>query len=508
MMTRPSFVPKDFAGNCRVFPATDRMLLPYQRRWVMDRSKMKLCEKSRQIGLSWTTAYSVIRRKLAKGARLDAWIASRDEIQARLFLEDAKRFVEVFHAAASDLGQNVIDEAGNTAFTLRLANGRRIHSMSSNVDAQAGKSGDRTLDEFALHPDPRRLYAIAYPGLLWGGQLEIFSTHRGTANYFNQLILEARHKGNPKKFSLHRVTLQDALDQGFLYKLQQKLPLDDERLGMDEATYFDHIRAGASDEETFLEEFMCVPSDDASAFLSYDLLDACKYKPGEKWEMSLTELRGCTDPLYLGGDIARVKDLTVFWVVKAVAGFRPTVHRVALHKTAFEEQERRLYELLELPSLARACIDNSGIGRQLVERAQQRFGSYKVEAISFTPAVKEELVYPLRAAFEDRTARIPDDRKIIASHRAVRKETTASGNIRFVAESNEAGHADDFWAHALAIHAAKTPESGAITDVSKIRYGPNFGGTLLAPRRAFTPRTIQGPQRVLSPFFRGIFPPR
>jgi len=357
--------------------------------------------------------------------------------------------------------------------------------MSSNVDAQAGKSGDRVLDEFALHSDPRRLYAISFPGILWGGQLEIFSTHRGTANYFNQLFLEARHKGNPKKFSLHRVTLQDALDQGFLFKLQQKLPADDERMQMDEAQYFDHIRSGAADEETFLEEFMCTPSDDASAFLSYDLLDACKYRPGEKWEMSLAELRECKDPLYLGGDIARVKDLTVFWIVKAVTDFRPTVHRVALHKTPFEEQERRLYELLELPSLMRACIDNSGIGRQLVERAQKRFGTYKVEPVTFTPAVKEELVYPLRAAFEDRTARIPDEAKIIASHRSVRKETTSAGNIRFVAETTAAGHADDFWAHALAIHAAKQP-AGCITDPKAIRYGPNLSA--ITRTRAFVPR--------------------
>jgi hypothetical protein len=79
----------------------------------------------------------------------------------------------------------------------------------------------------------------------------------------------------------------------------------------------------------------------------------------------------------------------------------------------------------------------------------------------------------------------------------VRKETTASGNVRFVAESNEAGHADDFWAHALAIHAAKPPADGAITDPTAIRYGSNFGGALLAPRRVFTPRTVQEPQRVL-----------
>jgi phage FluMu gp28-like protein len=466
------------------------MLLPYQQRWVKDNSQKKLCEKSRQIGLSWATAYRLVREKVKQGARLDAWVSSRDEAQALLFIEDCRKFADVLNVAATDQGASIVDDQGHTSFTLRFSNGLRIHSMSSNPDSQSGKSGDRVLDEFALHADPRRLYEIAFPGISWGGSMEIFSTHRGTANFFNQLILEARHKGNPKKFSVHRVTLQDALDQAYLFKLQQKLSPDDERLEMDEADYFNFIRAGCADEESFLQEFMCTPSDDASAFLSYELLDSCKYRPGEKWEMSLDELRTCQDPLYLGGDVARVKHLTVFWIVKAVAGFRPTVHRVALRNTQFAEQERRLYQLLELPTLRRGCIDNGGVGRDLIERAQKRFGKYKVEAVNFTLAVKEQLAYPLRAAFEDRTARIPDDPKIIASHRAVRKETTLSGNVRFVAESTDAGHADDFWAHALALFAAKIPDTGAITDPKAIHYGPN--SNLLTPRRpVFIPRTLQ-----------------
>jgi phage FluMu gp28-like protein len=492
-MNRPPFVARNFPGHCKIFPERDVMLLPFQQRWVSDNSRLKLCEKSRQIGLSWCTAYRVVRQKLRKGARLDAWISSRDEASALLFIEDAKRFADIFGVAAADQGQNVVDDSGHTAFSLRFANGLRIHSMSSNPDAQSGKRGSRILDEFALHGDPRKLYTIAYPGIVWGGSLEIFSSHRGTANFFNQLILEARYKGNPKKFSLHRVTLQDALAQGFLFKLQQKLPEDDERLSMDEADYFNFIRAGSADEESFQQEFCCVASDDTTAFLTYQLLDACKYQPGEKWELTLDELRQAPDPLYLGGDIARVKDLTVFWVIRTVGGVRLTVHRVALRNVPFDEQERVLYQLLELPTLRRACIDNSGLGRQLIERAQKRFGTYKVEPVTFTLAVKEQLAYPLKAAFEDHTVRIPDDPKIIASHRAVRKETTASGNVRFVAESTEAGHADDFWAHALALHAAKKPASGAITSVTGIHYGKS---TLLARRRVFTPRTLQQRARV------------
>ncbi|HTB63805.1 MAG TPA: hypothetical protein VK737_09470, partial [Opitutales bacterium] len=64
------------------------LFLPYQKRWIEDRSRLKLLEKSRQVGMSWATAYALVRRQAEPGARLDAWVASRDETQARLFLED------------------------------------------------------------------------------------------------------------------------------------------------------------------------------------------------------------------------------------------------------------------------------------------------------------------------------------------------------------------------------------------------------------------------------------
>jgi phage FluMu gp28-like protein len=175
-------------------------------KWVQDDSRLKLCVKSRQIGLSWCTAYRVVRQKVREKTRQDAWISSRDEIQAGLFLADARRWTDILNVAAVDLGNNVIDDEGHTAYTLRFANGVRIFSLSSNPDAQAGKRGDRICDEFALHPDPRKLYSIAYPGITWGGCLEIFSSHRGSANYFNELVREICERNNPKDFSFHRVT--------------------------------------------------------------------------------------------------------------------------------------------------------------------------------------------------------------------------------------------------------------------------------------------------------------
>lgn len=153
-------------GRAKIIPANpDGIFLPFQSAWIKDNSRLKLMEKSRQIGLSWSSAYACVERTAAQSAQHDQWVSSRDDLQARLFIEDCKLWAGVMNMAAKDLGEVVLDEKARlSAYVLEFANGKRIHSMSSNPDAQAGKRGGRVLDEFALHPDPRKLWSIAYPG--------------------------------------------------------------------------------------------------------------------------------------------------------------------------------------------------------------------------------------------------------------------------------------------------------------------------------------------------------
>src|SRR5690606_7302933 len=102
----------------------------------------------------------------------------------------------------------------------------------------------------------------------------------------------------------------------------------------------------------------------------------------------------------------------------------------------------------------RICIDATGLGIGWADDAQDKFGEHRVEAVVFSNQVKEALAYPVKGAMEDRALRIPDDPTIRADLRKVQKVTTSAGNIRFVAESTPDGHADRFWALALAKHAA------------------------------------------------------
>lgn len=450
-------------GKAKIVPHDqDRLFLPFQRRWIEDTSRLKIMEKSRQIGLSWSSAYAIVKRTAPVENRNDQWVSSRDDIQARLFKEDCDRFARILDLAARDLGELVIDEDRKiSAYVLQFANGKRIHSMSSNPDAQAGKRGGRVLDEFALHPDPRKLYAIAYPGITWGGLLEIVSTHRGSANFFNELVEDVKHRGNPKGFSLHTVTLENALDQGFLYKLQAALPEEDERMAMDEAEYFDFIRHGCASEEIFLQEYMCVPADDNAAFLTYDMIAACEYRPTEAWEMSVAsgDMADGRKPseLYVGVDVGRNRDLTVIWVLEKIGNMLFTRAVIEMQNTRFSAQETEIHGVLGLSSMRRCCMDDTGLGMQLAERAVEKFGTYRVEPVRFTGPVKEQLAYPVRAAFEDKAVKIPHGDQIRADLRGIRKTTTAAGNIRFEADSGPDGHSDRFWALALAVHAAGAP---------------------------------------------------
>ncbi|MDR2436181.1 MAG: hypothetical protein LBD33_02635 [Puniceicoccales bacterium] len=448
----------------------ETFFLPYQRKWITDDSRLKIMEKSRQIGITMATAYGLVRLHASGKLRFDSWVASRDELQAKLFIGDCRNFANIFQGFAKLHGLEIFDQK-SCSFSIAFAAGSSIHSLSSNPDAQAGKRGTRVLDEFALHQDPRQLFIISLPGITWGGQLEIVSTHRGSNNFFNTLINDIRENGNPKHFSHHRVTLEDALHQGFLRRLQRKLSADDPRKTMTDGEYFDYVKSSCPDDDSFMQEYMCLPNDDKSAFLSYDLMDSCTFAELDNWMLSFDAMGRSKGDFYLGIDVGRDHDLTVMWLLEMCGDILLTRRVICLKNEPFASQERTLCEFAQLPNLRRICIDQTGIGRQFYERACECFGKYVVEGITFTNSVKEQLAYRVRTTFEDRSIKIPSDDHIRADLRAIKRETTFAGNVRFAADRGRNGHADRFWALALAIHASAIFKNSAMQFFESLAIG-------------------------------------
>lgn len=484
---------KGFKGKAKLIPEHDLFMLRYQSDWINDRSLIRLMEKSRRVGISYATAYDEVRQHSLKGCRIDTWFSSRDDMTAQEFVRYCVKFGGVLNIAASAAFDEKIlyGEDGKqsaTASVMRFANDTRINSISSNPDVFAGKGGNVGLDEFALRNDPRKLYDIAKQTIAWGGRESIISTHRGATNFFNKLITDERSddKRKHRGISIHRVTLTRALEDGFLWKLQTKLPEDDPRMEMDEAEYWNHEINGFSTRERAMQELECQPEEEADRYLPYDLLQGSFYLPaddlvahtedtvdfrGAKGQIRYLLPRGVQPSgirdylaaqslaggsLYHGKDVARKKDLSVDVFGERKDGMVFVRAVVEFDRVAFSRQEGILYPIM--PLIARSCVDQTGIGMQFAERAGEKFGAWRVEGINFTVGSKAMLAGPLRTAFEDRVLRIPEDDKFLTDLRMIRKETVGDHD-RFVASEDEEGdsHADRFWGLALMLHAGKNP---------------------------------------------------
>src|SRR5258706_7628467 len=84
--------------------------LPYQARWAKDKSRLRICVKARQVGLSYVDGYDSVCKAAPKGGK-DVWIMSRDEIQSQQYFANCKRWARVLGHAARDHGEELFTQA-------------------------------------------------------------------------------------------------------------------------------------------------------------------------------------------------------------------------------------------------------------------------------------------------------------------------------------------------------------------------------------------------------------
>lgn len=363
-------------------------------------------------------------------------VLSKGERQSREFMEKVSNFCRALKELKQLPEFEEIPEIEMKAMEVRFPhNGSRILGLPANPDTARGYSGNVILDEFAMHADAREIYAAIYPSITRGFSLEILSTPKGQQGKFFELakqagLVEGFPRDPASPWSAHRVTVYDAVAQGLKLNLAR-------------------LRAGCDDEETWRQEYECEFVSDAENYIPLELILACTSEAA-RTDYPPELLRGRA--LFLGVDIGRRRDLTVMWLDELVGDVAWTRRVAVFQKATFEVQERALNDLMAL-GVRRAAIDASGIGMMLAERAVKRYGQL-IEPVTFTAQIKEKLAPELKRAFEERRVRIPDDRAIRADLNAVKRFVTPAGNIRFDAERSDRGHADRFWAKALAHYAA------------------------------------------------------
>lgn len=441
-------------------PAPAISWLPYQKEWISDQSRFKIGMITRRGGKTFGVCGEVLDdcTQAEIAGRKTRWtIMSRSERTAKEALEDAlKPLTRAYYGAMGELAkygeaQFVEDgfrvpahfrdeQQGDTVYRIEVPaaeykthevhfpRGSRVVALSASPDAARGFGGNLILDEFAFHRDSRAIWAAAFPVAARGGhKIRAISTPNGKGNKFYELMT-----ATDGPWSKHHVDIYEAVRQGLDVNI-------------------DELRGALADEDAWAQEFELKWLDEASSWLSYDLISSCE-RPGAG-----VPGRYLGGPCFVGVDIAARNDLFVIWVLELVGDRLVTREIIAERNIKFAKQDALLASVFDRYRVVRCGMDQTGMGEKPVEDAKARHGQDRVQGVLFTNPAKLDLATGLKERMEDREMLLPPgDPLLRADLHAIKSRVGPTGIRRLVADDETDGHADRFWAGALAVGVAET----------------------------------------------------
>jgi phage FluMu gp28-like protein len=388
----------------------DKMLFPFQRKFVLDDHRFKIAVKARQIGFSLCLALEAAILVLL--FKQPVYFISRTEKQSIYLLEKFYRWIQFFQES----GVNI--DFLHQSRTECNINGVDVKSLTSMAVAGEGFTGNVFIDEFSLQDNDVQIYESLLPSISWGYKIRIIGRAFGQSNLHYAIYTDTDRFPD---YHRYKVDIYDAVKEG--------LPVD-----------VKEIKRNFTD-EGFRENYLCEFIDESSSYFSYKLIRNCI---GE-------ELSGEGED-YLGVDIARQRHNTIVHVLRKL-GNRWTIKRAEeMSAETFEDQEKVIRQVLHEFQVKSGGMDATGLGSQLSERINKDFP--QVAGVVFNDEVKEKIVTTVKKAFEDGNIVIPDDPNLIADIHAIRKKITKHNNILFDAVATKDGHADRFWALGLAMYSS------------------------------------------------------
>lgn len=432
--------------------------LPYQRAWIADDSRFKIGMFTRRGGKTFGASGEIVDDcvKAEMERRKVRWtILSRSEATAKEALEDAlKPMTRAYYAVVGGLARQgqpefVQDEfhvpgyrreerQGDTTVMIdvpearyktqevHFPGGSRVVALSASPDSARGFGGNLLLDEFAFHRDSRRIWGSAFPVAARGGhKIRVISTPNGKGNKFYELMT-VKDNG----WSKHHVDIYEAVKQGLDVNI-------------------DELKAGMADQDAWAQEFELAWLDAASAWLDYDLISSC--------EDPLAGVPGLyrAGPCFVGIDIAARNDLFVIWVMEQIGDVLWTREIIAEKRIKFATQDSLLADVMARYKVVRVAMDQTGMGEKPVEDAKRLYGEDRVEGVLFTSPARLQIATALKQSLEDRKSRLPaGDPVLRADLHSIKSQVGLTGARRLVADGDSDGHADRFWAGALAVSAA------------------------------------------------------
>ncbi len=172
----------------------------HQRRWFEDRSRLRVCCKARQIGMSTAVATEALHAAVYGETTV---IVSASQRQASELLRKAVQLLPLVTVAAD--GAVRVDKQSSEG--IELSTGGRVISLPASAATAQGYTGHVVIDEAAWIPDVDTLWMGIVPTISTSKEyrLSVVSTPGPRAGMFHRLWM-----GGDAAWSRHRVSIYDA----------------------------------------------------------------------------------------------------------------------------------------------------------------------------------------------------------------------------------------------------------------------------------------------------------
>lgn len=475
------------------------VLLRYQAAWQEDLSPIRAAEKSRRIGFSWgcLASESVLEASIRKSdGGMDQLYMGYNQAMAAEFIGDCAFFAKAFGQAFKEIEvwkevALVEDERRDILrYKIMMASGFKIEALSSNPFNWRGKQGHARIDEAAFHDNLREVIKGALAYRMWGGRIDVISTHNGEDNEFAELIRDIRAGTLP--WSLHSVSFNDALRDGFYNRVCLVRGIEFSKEG--EEIYEQEVRGDYPDKEDAAEELDLVAKRGSGAYFSRLIIEPCQrddipiLKFSQATEFVLDPERILKTQQWIdenlapiiaemptdrktamGQDFGRSGDLSVIWPFQEKTdGVWRTPFLLEMRNIPFDCQWIITKCILqELPLLQNAKFDSRGNGQSHAENALQLLGHSFVECVMLSQGWYGEWFPKYHKAYESKELEVPPGEDIITDHKGVilRAGKPAISAAKVKGSDGKYRHADSAVAGVLGYAATKgdgmPPAAGA-----------------------------------------------
>ena len=437
-------------------------------------TRFRIFKKPRQIGASWMAAQRATVKSIVVPRHLT--------LMTSLNLDDATEKIEyayqLYEEIAGALDAPPIESKSQMA--INFENGSKIRAV---YNPRGKAKAELIIDEYAHYLDPKKIWQATVPIMIHPtSRLTVMSTPLHSLTFFQEIWEGKGDKyKNFKRVKIHwwdcpvhcrdvagaRASMFDP-EGNRLVETEEAI----ERFGSDTIQeIFDNMPL-----DQFETEFELKDMDDDTALLPMDLImdTTPQGEASLRRYKTVHEMSGATEGqlLYAGYDVGRIRDageLSVY--VEREEGTLEECYIETFRNVPFDVQEQRCHEVLSLPNTMRLTIDATGMGMQMAENLERRWG-HRALGVKFSGPQSSALASNLKMYMLNTQDRRPVkkdqppprkvrflwDRSRNAQMHSIKKNISSTGgNVTYGAprgnnNSHYRNHGDAFWSRALGVH--------------------------------------------------------